>query len=167
MASIDAGTVEWFYKHKKEFLDKAMPKITRLGDAGAVWLAMSAALILQKDKRKTGMACLSALGIDSVLCNLVIKPIVRRPRPFKTRTLGSLLIREPKDPSFPSGHTSASFAMTTALLCEDSPLWLPSLIISILIGISRMYLHVHYLSDVAAGALIGVACGKVGADIVK
>ena len=111
------------------------------------------------------MAC--GLVLDLVSCNLLLKPLIGRARPFAVNTAVELLMKAPLDASFPSGHTAASFAAVFALKTAGSPLWKPALAVAIVIAFSRLYLYVHWPSDVLAGALLGAAVGWEGAKIVE
>ncbi len=109
------------------------------------------------------MAC--ALLLDLVCCNLVLKPLVGRLRPFAVNTAVELLTAPPLDASFPSGHTAASFAAVFALRTSGSRLWVPSLILAAAIAFSRLYLYVHWPSDVLGGCAAGDSPGVSGATI--
>lgn len=97
--------------------------------------------------------------MDLVSCNLLIKPLVGRVRPFAVSGAVELLTAPPLDASFPSGHTAASFAAVFALRKSGSRLWKPALAVAVVIAFSRLYLYVHWPSDVLAGAVLGAACG--------
>lgn len=108
---------------------------------------------------------LTALALDVLLCNVMLKPLVGRMRPFTVNTGMELLINAPKDFSFPSGHTAASFAAAFALLFVKNKLWIPSMILASLIAFSRLYLYVHYPTDVLAGILLGLIV-SVAANVI-
>ena len=109
---------------------------------------------------------MAGLVLEIVCCNLVLKPLVARIRPCDVNTAVRLLIAWPDDFSFPSGHTGASFAAVAALYASRSKLWIPSLILAVLIAFSRLYLYVHYPSDVLAGIAIGIMAGWIGFKLV-
>ena len=139
------------------FGDFVMLLISKLGNGGIIWLVLSGLLCVFPKYRKAGVTMLTALALDVLLCNVMLKPLVGRMRPFTVNTGMELLINAPKDFSFPSGHTAASFAAAFALLFVKNKLWIPSMILASLIAFSRLYLYVHYPTDVLAGALLGVA----------
>lgn len=145
-----------------EFLDKIMLVITRLGNGGAIWIAACLLLLVIPKTRGTGAAMLSALVLESFFCNVLIKPLAARIRPFDVKEGVQLLIAPPSDYSFPSGHAGAAFASASSLFFQGSRLWLPAGLLALLLGFSRLYLYVHYPSDVAAGILLGVVSGKLG-----
>lgn len=137
--------------------------ITRLGDAGIIWILLSIVLLLIPKTRKSGAVMVVALVVDVLLCNIVLKNLVARTRPYDVNTGVHLLVAKLHDYSFPSGHTAASFASVTALyLAGEKKLWKFALVLACLIAISRLYLYVHYPTDVLGGILFGVISGYLG-----
>lgn len=147
------------------FGDFVMLLISKLGNGGIIWLVLSGLLCVFPKYRKAGVTMLTALALDVLLCNVMLKPLVGRMRPFTVNTGMELLINAPKDFSFPSGHTAASFAAAFALLFVKNKLWIPSMILASLIAFSRLYLYVHYPTDVLAGILLGLIVG-VAANVI-
>ena len=147
------------------FGDFVMPLISKLGNGGIIWLVLSGLLCVFPEYRKAGVTMLTALALDVLLCNVMLKPLVGRMRPFTVNTGMELLINAPKDFSFPSGHTAASFAAAFALLFVKNKLWIPSMILASLIAFSRLYLYVHYPTDVLAGILLGLIV-SVAANVI-
>ncbi len=145
--------------------DKVMKAISRAGDKGAVWLALTGAMGMRRKTRKTSTALSLALALDAASCNLVLKPLTDRLRPCDHNPSVPLLVERPTDASFPSGHTTAAFAVTTGLYKNGSKLWVPSLGMALLTATSRMYLYLHYPSDVVAGGLLGTFVGCMGTRI--
>lgn len=110
----------------------------------------------------------AALILDVILCNGIIKNAVARMRPYDRNPVVELLIQKPDDYSFPSGHTAASFAAMSALYFGgERYLWKPALVLAVLMAFSRLYLYVHYPTDVLAGAFLGVLCGYLGNRVVQ
>nr|WP_308565378.1 phosphatase PAP2 family protein [uncultured Peptostreptococcus sp.] len=144
------------------FMDAIMPFITQLGDAGLIWIILSIGLIIPKKTRKIGFVMIIALILNGIICNIILKPMLARIRPFDVNTAVKLLINKPRDFSFPSGHTSASFTAASVLFFRKSKLFVPSLVLAFLISFSRIYLYVHYPSDVLAGLVLGILCGYIG-----
>lgn len=144
------------------FMDAIMPFITQLGDAGLIWIILSIGLIIPKKTRKIGFVMIIALILNGIICNIILKPMLARIRPFDVNTAVKLLINKPRDFSFPSGHTSASFTAASVLFFRKSKLFVPSLVLAFLISFSRLYLYVHYPSDVLAGLVFGILCGYIG-----
>lgn len=147
--------------------DVVMPLITHLGDGGALWIILALAMLLYPKTRKTGAALVAALVMEVLCCNLLLKPFVARIRPCDINTAVQLLVPRPDDFSFPSGHTGASFAAASALCFRGSKLRFPALALAALIGFSRLYLYVHYPTDVLAGALLGALLGWAGSVLVS
>lgn len=146
--------------------DAALTFFTRLGDKGAFWLALAAVLLARRRTRRAGLAVLLALALDLVCCNLALKPLIGRLRPFAVNPAVRLLISPPGDPSFPSGHTASSFAAAAALRFTggtDFRLRRAALALAVLIAFSRLYLYVHWPTDVLAGAALGIGFGWCGA----
>lgn len=164
MTQLDFTILDWLQTHLQcGLLDRVMPWITALGEFGAIWILLALVLLIRKDTRPLGVCVAAALAVDLLLCNALIKPLVARPRPFALRPEVLRLIPPPSDFSFPSGHTAASFAATAALWRGKSRLWIPAVVLAAAIGLSRLYLGVHYPSDVLCGALLGIFCGLIGA----
>lgn len=152
-------------------LDVTMPLITILGDAGIFWIACSVILMLIPGQRKAGFSMGVALAIGLVVCNLILKPMVERIRPYdyQLQYFGreiALLIEAQHDFSFPSGHTIASFEACVALTLHNKKLGIPACILAVLIAFSRLYLYVHYPTDVFASIILGFIIAWVATWIV-
>lgn len=142
--------------------DAAMCFITGLGNGGTIWILAAVVLLLIPKTRKSGVVLAAALCVDAVLCNGILKNLFCRMRPFDVNTAVQLLIAGPRDFSFPSGHTAVSFAAVTALyLSGPKKLWIPALILACLIAFSRLYLYVHYPTDILGGMAVGIAAGCI------
>lgn len=153
---------------RNPFLDNVMSFVTVLGNAGALWIMLAVLFLILKKYRKDGFALAVALILSAVICNLILKNIVCRPRPFTVNTYVNLLISPPYGYSFPSGHTCSSFAAASVLLkTAYKKISIPSLILAVLIAFSRIYLYVHFPSDVLAGAVIGIICGAAAVKIIS
>lgn len=161
--NIELSILDWIQTLHTPFLDKIMVFITRLGDAGIIWIVLSIVLLLIPKTRKSGAVMVVALVVDVLLCNIVLKNLVARTRPYDVNTGVHLLVAKLHDYSFPSGHTAASFAsVTTLYLAGEKKLWKFALVLACLIAISRLYLYVHYPTDVFGGILFGVISGYLG-----
>ena len=149
-------------------LDRLMVAITKLGDAGIVWIILTVILLLIPKTRKSGVYMAVALIADLIICNVILKPIVARIRPYSINQTVHLLVTPLKDYSFPSGHTAASFASVSALyFAGRKRMAAGTLIVSVLIAFSRMYLYVHYPTDVLGGLIIGLLCGWIADMIIQ
>ena len=129
--------------------------ITFLGDAGWFWIALTVSFLLFKETRRYGVSMAISLLFSTLFTNILLKPIVNRPRPYELRDI-TLKVAPPHDATFPSGHTSASFAAALALFKENKKLGTPAVILAALIGYSRLYFYLHFFTDVLGGTLIGV-----------
>jgi undecaprenyl-diphosphatase len=150
------------------FLDVFMPLITKLGDHGIFWIAVAIIFLLFPKLRKTGAMMGVAMILGLLIGNLTLKPLIARVRPYDMPGVEiQLLIEKLHDFSFPSGHTLVCFEAATVLMLQNKKLGIPALIIAILVALSRMYLFVHYPTDVLAGVVLGVLFGFVGCFIVN
>ena len=164
MESVEFAILDWIQQHLRcGFLDTALPAVSWICNHGEVWIILAAVLLLRKRDRWVGVSVALALVLDLVCCNLILKPLVDRVRPFAVNTAVELLTAPPLDASFPSGHTAASFAAVFALKASGSRLWKPALVLAAAIAFSRLYLYVHWPSDVLFGAVLGPALGYAGA----
>ena len=168
MQGMEFAILDWIQAHLRcGFLDAVLPLITRTADHGELWIILALVLLAIRSQRKYGAAVACGLVLDLVSCNLLLKPLVGRIRPFAVNAAVELLVKAPLDASFPSGHTAASFAAVFALKAAGSPLWKPALAVAVVIAFSRLYLYVHWPSDVLAGVLLGAAVGWAGAKLAK
>ena len=139
-------------------LDSVMKFITFFGDAGWFWIVLGLTLLFFNKTRKIGITVCFALLLNLILCNITLKPLVARVRPFDLAEGIELIISKPLDFSFPSGHTSASFAAASAVFGHNKKYGTFALVFAFLIAISRLYLYVHFPTDILAGAIVGMAC---------
>lgn len=140
---------------------------SRTGDAGILWIAIAAVLLVFTRTRAAGFAMSAALLINVLVCNVWAKPFFARPRPCDISDRIAPLIECPSDFSFPSGHTSSSFAAAFALMFFFPRAGIVALAGAALMAFSRLFLFVHFPSDVVVGALLGLACGCAGAGFVR
>lgn len=136
--------------------------VSSLGNFGAIWIALATLLLIIEKYRHSGLAVSIALLIDFVAVNLIIKPLVGRERPCDVTVPEDMLLACLSDHSFPSGHTAAAFAAAFALFLCHKRAGSAALILAALMGFSRLYLFVHFPSDVIAGALLGLSFGFIG-----
>ena len=152
---------------RSDFLDQVMIFISWTGNHGTVWILLAVFLLLLKKQRIHGLSTACGLILDLVSCNMTLKPLIGRVRPFVVNPSVELLVAPPLDASFPSGHTAVSFAAVFALKASGSPLWKPTLVWAILMSFSRLYLYVHWPTDILGGILVGAAAGWIGAKLVQ
>lgn len=141
---------------RSPFGDWLMPKITHLGDAGLIWIILAIALIITKKYRTHGLVMLIALGIGVLIGNVALKNIVSRPRPSWLDQSIPLLIANPTDYSFPSGHALASVIGATSLIFANRKFAWFAVPLAFLIAFSRLYLFVHFPTDIIASTLLGI-----------
>ena len=169
----DLPILDWIAAHLWcDVLDVLMPIITLLGDAGIFWIAVSAVLLCLPKYRKAGLGMGIALLMGVVLCNIILKPLIGRIRPYdyQLEHFGKtieLLVATPHDFSFPSGHTIASFEAAVALTVRHKKLGAAALVLAVLIAFSRMYLYVHYPTDVLASVVLGTAIAFLGCFLAE
>ena len=166
--NIELKILDWFQTLHTPVLDKFMTSVTKLGNAGIFWIILTVLFLLIPKMRKTGVVMAAALIIDLLLCNVLLKNLVARTRPYDVNTGIQLLVAKLRDYSFPSGHTAASFASAAALyFAGEKKLLKPALVLACLIAVSRLYLYVHYPTDVLGGVVIGIIAGYLGYRLVK
>lgn len=171
--NFDLPILEWIAENLHcAFLDFLMPLITLLGDAGIFWIACAVVLLFFPKYRKVGLGMGAALIIGLLICNVTLKPLIARIRPYDyqlehfKKTI-ELLVATPHDYSFPSGHTLASFEAATVLLIHNRKMGIPAMVLAVLIAFSRMYLYVHYPTDVLASVVLGIGIAFLGNFLVQ
>jgi len=162
---LDGNILLWIQEYiRNDFLTPIFKFITHLGDKGYVWIAIAVLLLFVKNYRKVGLMVGGSLLGSLLFNNMLVKNIVARPRPYRMMETLTILIPEPGEYSFPSGHTSSSFAAGVVLyLMLPKKYGVPAMGLAFLIGISRLYVGVHYPTDVLGGIVMGtlIAVGVV------
>ena len=169
LLNLDGGFLLFLQESvRNPILDNIMIFITSLGNGGMIWIAATIALLIPKKTRKAGIMSAAALLGSLIINNNIVKNIVQRPRPFVTFADLQIIIPTPSEFSFPSGHTSSSFA-AAAVFYRHLPkkIGLPSVILAGLIGFSRLYVGVHYPTDVIAGVLMGILLSYLAEFLVN
>ena len=157
----DGQLLRWLMEQfSHPVLDEMMQFVSSLGNKGMVWIGIGILLLLlgvkNKKRRNGGLLVLLSLAVNFLACNVILKPLVDRTRPYYVLDY-TPLIPPVGDPSFPSGHTSASFAAATAIYAINRKWGLAAYLLAAVMGFSRLYLGVHFPTDVLAGALVGTA----------
>ena len=169
----DLPILNWIAQHLWcPFLDAVMPVVTVLGDAGAFWIGMAVVFLFIPKYRKVGLGMGAALLIGLLVCNITLKPLVARIRPYDYMAEHydvtiKLLIEAQHDFSFPSGHTIASFEAATVLMIHNKKIGIPATILASIIAFSRLYLYVHYPTDVIVSVILGICFGFLGNWLVQ
>lgn len=166
--------LKWVHEtfHSIEWLNYTMKYVTYLGEFGAAVIALAVLFSIIPKTRPAGWRMVVGIALDVLLVNVLLKTIVDRPRPWTEFTeikafYEQFGIRLPTDSSFPSGHAAICFCGAVAIALRYKKWALPVLLLAGTVALSRIYLCVHYPSDVLAGVLIGSACGSVGHLVVS
>ncbi|MCB6983355.1 phosphatase PAP2 family protein [Peptostreptococcus anaerobius] len=186
---VEISILNFIQNYRSPIADTLMVLMTRLGDMSLIWLVISLVLLAIPKTRKLGIYLVLALIINFIIANLILKPLVARVRPFDVNKLIKLLISSPRDYSFPSGHTSASFTIVFALFFSKTKrlegsndkflmgdarlskiidiLFVICLVFASLIAFSRLYLYVHYPTDVLGGIGVGLLSSYFAYKLAK
>ncbi len=169
LTQIEGNFLLWVQQFlRQEWMTPFWKMITFLGDRGWFWIALGLGLLLFKETRRAGTAVLLALLINALITNVTLKPLIARIRPYEAIEGLMPLVGPQRDFSFPSGHASASFAAATACWkLLPGKYGKPLLILAALIAFSRLYLGVHYPTDVIAGVAIGVFAAWAAVNVRK
>lgn len=143
------------------FLNPLMVAVSALGNNGIVWILTAAVLLFFKKTRKCGMLMLISMAVCFIVGNLGIKNLVQRPRPCQIDPSVSLLIPVPGEYSFPSGHTLHGFAAAVTVFLHNKKAGIAALLLAALIAFSRMYLFVHFPTDILGGMILGSAVALI------
>ncbi len=176
IVNIDVAVYQFVDGIMNPVLDSIMTFITHLGDTpGIVWCVLGICLLIPRKTRKLGVLMFAGLVVASAINNLCLKEIIERPRPYNLDPQVWLdagytyewpgLVKQSTSWSFPSGHTSSSIGAAFGLLlgCRKKELGIgiPAFVLSFLIGFSRIYVHIHYPTDVFVGAVVGLIGGAI------
>ena len=173
-----------------DWLTTVMKIITLLGENGYFWILLCLIMILFRRTRRLGIICAVSLLFTFICCNLIIKPAVDRVRPWVTFQMVDAMLPPPGDASFPSGHSANAMGPAWAMFLATRPkksssgrsydevkclgwngdgisprmmhrLGIATVVLAVLIGISRLYLGMHYPSDVVCGLLLGMIVAAI------
>ncbi len=168
LSEFEINILIWIQENLKcAFLDFVMPLVTYLAEYGLVPIVVSAVLICIKRTRRCGLAMALSIVMGFIVVNLGLKPLIARVRPYAAYPLYELLIDAQSDFSFPSGHTLVAFECAMSLSLYYKKLALPAIVIASLVGFSRMYLYVHYPTDVLCSVALGMVFAFMSKMIVE
>lgn len=165
---MDFKILEFIRLHFKcKFMNFIMKNISTFFNYSIVWMVLGVVLISLKSTRAVGYEIFVALTLELLICNIFVKRISKRARPFTKNDEVNLLINPPKDYSFPSGHTLCAFMCATIIAAHIFWVGVILFVVAVLVAFSRMYLYVHYPSDVFVGALMGIFIALISNQLVE
>jgi undecaprenyl-diphosphatase len=168
ISTYDWAVLHWIHNTLTcTFLDYLMPKITELGNGGMIWILVGFVLIATKRYRRYGIILIIGLVLGVIVGNVFLKNLIARSRPCWIDHSVTLLIANPSDYSFPSGHTLASVIAATILTLSKKKFGYIAIPLATLIAFSRLYLYVHFPSDILGAAFIGVTIGLLVFSVEK
>lgn len=169
LQNLDSNILLWIQENlRSDWLTPVVIFITRLGNAGMIWIILALGLLLPKKTRREGLMCTVALVMMLVLNNMFLKNLVARTRPYEVVHGLVSLVGNMRDFSFPSGHTAAAFSVASVVFYKCPKwLWIPVMLLAALMGFSRLYVGVHYPTDVIFAVLEGFFIGYVAGRVVE
>ena len=161
--NLDAAVLLWIQANLRGPLDGVVSVWTNLGEAGVLWIILCLIMLIRKPTRRAGVTALLAMGICYLFNDCLVKNLICRPRPYDTVEGLTILIAAPGSWSFPSGHACSSLAAANVWWRTLKRRWLKILllVLAVLMALSRLYVGVHYPSDVLVGALVGTVGGQL------
>lgn len=164
---MDLAILLWLQAHMRcDVLDFIFSFITKFGNGAIIWILLTLVLLIRKDTRYVGLVMAASLVLSAAIVNFGIKPLFSRPRPFQVYPM-DIAITPPYGTSFPSGHSATSFAAAWSyFITRKNRLRWGLLALAVAIAFSRLYLFVHFPTDVLAGIVIGVVLSYAAKYIV-
>ncbi len=168
ITEIDFSVLYFIQEHIRcNFLDSVAKGISVIFEAGIFWLVVAGVFLVIPKTRKAGVVVLCSLAAFLLVSELGLKNIICRERPCHIDGTIPLAIQMPTSFSFPSGHTGSSFAAAGAIYAYNKRLGVPAFIIALIVGLSRIYLFVHFPTDVLAGIMVGLFCSFVTVSVFR
>ena len=168
ITNIDFQILDWIQANMRSpFFDWMMPKLSLLGEWGIVWIVIGMILLFFRKTRRAAVIMLISTVAVLLVGELLLKNTVCRIRPCNVRPYIDIPVKRPTSYSFPSGHSSTSFACASAIFIHRRTLGIFALMLAFLIAFSRMYNYVHFPSDVLAGALLGILFTAITVAVAK
>ena len=158
--ALDGNILLWIQEYvRADWMNGFWRLITSLGNGGLFWIGLGIVMLVFKKYRLAGGAGLLSMALNYLITNLTLKELVARPRPYTVLEELTILIDRPGEFSFPSGHTSCSFAFAVAIyLLLPKKYGVPAMVLATLIAVSRLYVGVHYPIDILGGVAVGIIC---------
>lgn len=169
ITNLDGAILLWIQQYiRNDYLTPVMKFITHLGDGGQIWILLTLLFLVIARTRKTGIMMVFSLLGSLLINNIILKNLVARIRPYEVVEGLERIIEAQRDLSFPSGHTGSSFAAAVVIYCTcPKKIGVPAMILAFLIAFSRLYVGVHYPTDVLVGALTGTAVALLVQRIIS
>lgn len=162
VTNIDFGILDFIQQNlRSPFFDFIMPFLSAIGEAGIVWIVICIGMLFPKKTRMWAVAGLTAMLVTWLTGEVILKNVIGRVRPCNVNLAVDMLVDSPSSYSFPSGHTSSSFACATVIWRMNRKWGIGAVILAALIGFSRLYNYVHFPTDVLAGMIWGIALACV------
>lgn len=152
---------------RNDFLDFVMSFWSFLGNMSWIWILLTVILLCFKRTRRIGIVCVIGFVLSFLITNCTIKPIVARIRPYEINTMVSLLLPKELDYSFPSGHTVYAMCYATIFFRKNKTIGICMFLFAAIMGFSRIYLYMHFPTDVLFGAVFGIIIGFFSVSIEK
>lgn len=166
---MDGNILLWIQENLRVFvLDPLMVGVTHLNDHGYIAIAACLVLLLIHKTRRVGATAALSLILNTLIVNVTIKPMVGRIRPYEVLEGLTILVERQSDFSFPSGHSAAGFAVAMVMfLLLPKRYGVPAVLLALWISLSRLYVGVHYPTDVLMGIAIGSACALLSCWLLR
>ena len=169
LSELDGGILLWIQDYlRNPVLTPILKVITTLGNGGAIWILLTLLLLMLPKTRKVGYMMMAALLGTLLINNILLKNLVARTRPYEVIEGLTYLVRRPSEYSFPSGHAGSSFAAACVMLRKLPKRYvIPEFVLAVLIELSRLYVGVHYPSDVLFGVISGILISYAAEAVVE
>lgn len=169
LVTIEGPMLLWIQEHLRvDVLTPVVVFLTHLGDGGRIWIFCALLLLVMKRTRRTGAALTLSMVCNLLVTNVVLKNLFARIRPYEAVEGLRRVIEAQSDFSFPSGHTACSFAAAVVLFCMcPRKIGIPAMVLAVLISLSRLYVGVHFPTDILGGAIVGTLCALFACRIIK
>ena len=159
--------LNWLQQFHTPVLDALAIFFNYAGEHGEIWIVFTLLLLLFRRTRKAGASMAVALILYLVAGDCILKPLFARPRPCDVNTAVTILVTRPHGHSFPSGHTASAVAAAFALWLQNRKLGTPALVLAVFIAFTRLYLYVHFPTDILGGLVLGLALGALASGFVN
>lgn len=168
MQTLDFQILDFIQTYlKNDIFDTVLPIITSLGNGGMLWILIGVLCLFFANTRRMGFQMLLAMGLGFLIGNMGLKILIARERPYTFIEGMELLIKEPSDFSFPSGHTLSSFSAALTIVQYYKGAGIAAIVLAAVIAFSRMYLYVHFPSDIMAGVLLAVLMAWMAKYVIQ